>query len=123
MADGQRDRHPAPGGDGRADRFGRHATHADRGRLARPAGGADHGRVLRGARGGGDHPGLSHLFGCTPVGPLAWGQALLAAAVAGSASVIAPELLMRVSRQAQRLISVTADGQATVQEREAGAPT
>lgn len=68
-------------------------------------------------------PGLSHLFGCTPVGPLAWGQALLAAAVAGSASVIAPELLMRVSRQAQRLISVTADGQATVQEREAGAPT
>ncbi|HZE18252.1 MAG TPA: HAD-IC family P-type ATPase, partial [Mycobacterium sp.] len=25
-------------------------------------------------------PGLSHVFGCTPVGPLAWGQALLATA-------------------------------------------
>lgn len=27
-------------------------------------------------------PGLSHLFGCTPIGPLGWTQALLATATA-----------------------------------------
>ena len=42
-------------------------------------------------------PGLSHVFGCTPVGPLAWGQALLAAAAASSASALAPDLLARAS--------------------------
>ena len=42
-------------------------------------------------------PGLSHVFGCTPVGPFAWGQALLAAAVASSLSAIAPNLLARAS--------------------------
>ncbi len=51
-----------------------------------PAGGVDVGRLPRRARGGGDqHPGLSQVFGCTPVDPFAWGQALLAAAVASLA--------------------------------------
>jgi magnesium-transporting ATPase (P-type) len=47
-------------------------------------------------------PGLSHVFGCTPVGPLAWGQALLAAAVASSASAVTPDLLVRASESMQR---------------------
>jgi cation-transporting ATPase I len=47
-------------------------------------------------------PGLSHVFGCTPVGPLAWGQALLAAVVAGSASAVAPDLLARASESVRR---------------------
>ncbi len=49
-------------------------------------------------------PGLSHVFGCTPVGPFAWGQALLAAAVASLVSVLAPELLVRASEIARRQI-------------------
>ena len=49
-------------------------------------------------------PGLSHVFGCTPVGPLAWGQALLAATVASSASAVAPDLLARASQTLQRRI-------------------
>ena len=47
-------------------------------------------------------PGLSHVFGCTPVGPLAWGQALLAAAVASSASAVAPDLLVHASESMQQ---------------------
>ncbi|MGZ4529364.1 MAG: cation-translocating P-type ATPase [Mycobacterium sp.] len=50
-------------------------------------------------------PGLSHVFGCTPVDPLAWGQGLLAAAVASSVSVVAPGLLARASEAAQRRIT------------------
>jgi cation-transporting P-type ATPase I len=42
-------------------------------------------------------PGLSQLFGCTPVDPLGWGQAFLATAVASLLSVYAPELLERVA--------------------------
>jgi magnesium-transporting ATPase (P-type) len=49
-------------------------------------------------------PGLSQVFGCTPVGPLAWGQGLLAATLAGALSVVAPELLARASETAQRRI-------------------
>ena len=49
-------------------------------------------------------PGLSHMFGCTPVGPFAWGQALLAAAAAGSLSAVAPDLLARASETVQRRI-------------------
>ncbi len=41
-------------------------------------------------------PGLSQLFGCTPVDPLGWGQAFLATAVASLLSVYAPTLLERV---------------------------
>ncbi len=49
-------------------------------------------------------PGLSHVFGCTPVGPFAWGQALLAAAVASSASAVAPDLMARASETVRRRI-------------------
>lgn len=38
-------------------------------------------------------PGLSQLFGCTPVDPLAWGQAFLATGVASLLSLYAPGLL------------------------------
>jgi cation-transporting P-type ATPase I len=47
-------------------------------------------------------PGLSQVFGCTPVDPFAWGQALLAATVASSLSAIAPDLLHRASQTMQR---------------------
>lgn len=41
-------------------------------------------------------PGVSQLFGCTPVGPVAWGQAFTAAAVATGLSALAPDLLDRI---------------------------
>ncbi|OBB91577.1 cation-translocating P-type ATPase [Mycobacterium sp. 852002-30065_SCH5024008] len=47
-------------------------------------------------------PGLSQLFGCTPLDPLAWGQGLLAAAAASGLSAVAPDLLLRASQGAQR---------------------
>jgi len=50
-------------------------------------------------------PGLSQVFGCTPVDPFAWGQALLAAAVASSVSAVAPDLLVRASETVQRRIT------------------
>lgn len=37
-------------------------------------------------------PGLSHFFGCTPLGPLGWSIALGSAAVATGASVLVPRL-------------------------------
>lgn len=61
-------------------------------------------------------PGLSQVFGCTPVGPLGWGQALLAAAVAGLVSALAPDLLVRASEHARRVIGSTADSAASVDE-------
>jgi Ca2+-transporting ATPase len=41
-------------------------------------------------------PGLSQIFGCTPVDPLGWGQAFLATAVAASMSAVAPAVLERI---------------------------
>ena len=41
-------------------------------------------------------PGLSHVFGCTPVDPLGWGQAFVATAVASLLSLYAPVLLERL---------------------------
>ena len=41
-------------------------------------------------------PGLSQIFGCTPVGPVGWGQAFLATAVAASLSALAPAVLERI---------------------------
>jgi cation-transporting ATPase I len=41
-------------------------------------------------------PGLSHIFGCTPVDPLGWGQAFFATAVASLLSLYAPALLERL---------------------------
>jgi cation-transporting P-type ATPase I len=40
-------------------------------------------------------PGVSQLFGCTPVGPFAWGQAISAAAGATALAATAPNLLAR----------------------------
>ena len=41
-------------------------------------------------------PGLSQLFGCTPLDPLGWGQAFLATAVASLLGLYAPALLDRL---------------------------
>jgi len=41
-------------------------------------------------------PGLSQLFGCTPVDPLGWGQAFLATGVAATISALAPSVLERL---------------------------
>ncbi|MGI9124180.1 MAG: cation-translocating P-type ATPase C-terminal domain-containing protein, partial [Mycobacterium sp.] len=41
-------------------------------------------------------PGLSQVFGCTPIDPLGWGQAFLATAVASLLSVYAPAVLERL---------------------------
>jgi Ca2+-transporting ATPase len=41
-------------------------------------------------------PGVSQLFGCTPVGPFAWGQAISAAVGATMVAAVAPTLLERV---------------------------
>jgi len=49
-------------------------------------------------------PGLSQLFGCTPVGPLGWGQGLLAAAAACLVAVLAPDLLARASHGARQIV-------------------
>jgi hypothetical protein len=40
-------------------------------------------------------PGVSQFFGCTPLGPIAWGQAAGSAAAATVGSVIGPELVRR----------------------------
>lgn len=55
-------------------------------------------------------PVLSQVFGCTPVGPLGWGQALLATAIAGVAATVAPELLARITDAVRhRLAGLGAD--------------
>jgi cation-transporting ATPase I len=36
---------------------------------------------------------VSHLFGCTPLDPLGWGTAAVAAAAATGASVVLPKVL------------------------------
>lgn len=41
-------------------------------------------------------PGLSHLFGCTPLDPLGWGQAFLATAVASGLGVFIPAVIDRI---------------------------
>jgi cation-transporting ATPase I len=53
-------------------------------------------------------PGLSQVFGCTPVGPLGWGQAFLATGVAAAVSAVAPGLLTRASAVAREIVSGTA---------------
>ncbi|WP_018331398.1 cation-translocating P-type ATPase [Actinomycetospora chiangmaiensis] len=40
-------------------------------------------------------PGVSQFFGCTPLGPIAWGQAAGSAALATAASMVGPELVRR----------------------------
>ena len=42
-------------------------------------------------------PGLSQLFGCTPLDPLGWGQAFLATGVASVLGMYAPAVLDRLT--------------------------
>jgi cation-transporting ATPase I len=42
-------------------------------------------------------PGLSQMFGCTPLGPLAWSQALTSAGIATVGGELVPEAIRRVS--------------------------
>jgi cation-transporting ATPase I len=44
-------------------------------------------------------PGVSHFFGCTPLGPLAWAGVLTTTGVATAASVVIPD---RISSQRDR---------------------
>jgi hypothetical protein len=41
-------------------------------------------------------PGLSHFFGCTPLGPVGWAIALSAAAGATASSLVLPAVVGRV---------------------------
>jgi cation-transporting P-type ATPase I len=54
-------------------------------------------------------PGLSQLFGCTPIGPIGWGQAFLAASAASALSVVAPGVLDRVVDAVRDRVSVLND--------------
>ncbi len=65
-------------------------------------------------------PGLSQLFGCTPLDPLAWGQGLLAAAAASALSAVAPDLLLRASQGVQRR---WLDGEPATDQKRAQCPT
>ncbi|MCX2933668.1 cation-translocating P-type ATPase [Mycobacterium sp. CVI_P3] len=49
-------------------------------------------------------PGVSQLFGCTPVDPLGWGQAFLATAAATAVSALAPGVLERLGSGFYRLV-------------------
>ncbi len=61
-------------------------------------------------------PAVSQIFGCTPVGPIGWGQAAAAAAIAGAISTLAPEALDRVASWAQARV-----GALVVDDQDAGA--
>ncbi|MBS2537725.1 cation-translocating P-type ATPase [Catenulispora sp. NF23] len=45
-------------------------------------------------------PGVSQFFGCTPLGPMAWGTVLASAATATATGVVAPRMLERVGWKA-----------------------
>ncbi|MDZ4235491.1 MAG: cation transporting ATPase C-terminal domain-containing protein, partial [Dietzia sp.] len=64
-------------------------------------------------------PGLSQLFGCTPVGPIGWSQALLATAVAGGVSVLSPELLARASEVVQSVVRADDEAGSVVDDDDA----
>jgi cation-transporting ATPase I len=61
-------------------------------------------------------PGLSQLFGCTPVGPFGWGQAFFAAAAASALAAVAPGVLDRVV-EAVRSVVVDDDDAGADQDR------
>ncbi|WP_326547698.1 cation-translocating P-type ATPase [Mycolicibacterium sp. ND9-15] len=67
-------------------------------------------------------PGLSQVFGCTPVGPLGWGQAFSATAVAALLSTTAPELLSRATDAVRERIASIVDDEsvAVVDDDDAG---
>jgi cation-transporting ATPase I len=69
-------------------------------------------------------PGLSHLLGSTPLGPVGWGQALGAAAVATAAAAVVPRLLTSTARLAvddQSTISTTPTRHSTAYSSRNGA--
>ena len=66
-------------------------------------------------------PGLSQLFGCTPVGPLGWSQAFLGTAVATVISAVAPELLFRASEAARGIVPGVDDDLSVVDDDDADA--
>jgi cation-transporting ATPase I len=49
-------------------------------------------------------PGLSQLFGCTPVGPVGWSQGLFAATAASALAAVAPDMLERVVNGAKSVV-------------------
>jgi Ca2+-transporting ATPase len=54
-------------------------------------------------------PGISQLFGCTPVGPFAWGQAISAAVAATFISAVASRVLARSGAAAKGSLVVDHD--------------
>ena len=44
-------------------------------------------------------PGLSHFFGCRPLGPVGWATAVGASTLATAAAVTYPEAVTRVARR------------------------
>ena len=42
-------------------------------------------------------PGISQLFGCTPLTPIGWAQGLLAASAATAVSALAPGVLTNIA--------------------------
>lgn len=53
-------------------------------------------------------PGVSQVFGCTPVGPIGWAQAIVAALAAGGVSALLPAVVQRI---ADRIENSVLDGQ------------
>lgn len=53
-------------------------------------------------------PGVSQVFGCTPVGPVGWGQAVAAALIAGGVSALLPGVVDQVVEKVHALL---VDGQ------------
>jgi Ca2+-transporting ATPase len=63
-------------------------------------------------------PGVSQLFGCTPVGPFAWGQAISAAVGATMISAVAPRVLERMGAAISSEESVVLDDDDTGADQE-----
>jgi cation-transporting P-type ATPase I len=57
-------------------------------------------------------PGLSRLFGCTPVGPIGWSQGLLSASAATALSAFAPGLLSRPRGEVQSRLPANVEQEA-----------
>jgi hypothetical protein len=54
-------------------------------------------------------PGVSQLLGCTPLGPLAWSQALGCAGAATAGAALIPRLLDRADRIRSAATRLTAE--------------
>ncbi|PIB75612.1 cation-translocating P-type ATPase [Mycolicibacterium brumae] len=60
-------------------------------------------------------PGVSHLFGCTPLGPVGWGQAALAAGAATAFAKAAPELTERIGQWAREHLESGAESESVAE--------